>query len=88
MQVENGQSESAELVCSEYFSAYKTRVDGRIAFDADRSSFGALVVLDGDAIIECNGAELHANLYDSFFVNADTYDVLVTGNCTYLYVRM
>jgi mannose-6-phosphate isomerase len=88
VQVENGQSESAELVSSEYFSAYKTRVDGRIAFDADRSSFGALVVLDGDAIIECNGAELHANLYDSFFVNADTYDVLVTGNCTYLYVRM
>jgi mannose-6-phosphate isomerase len=88
VQVENGQSESAELVSSEYFSAYKTRVDGRIAFDADRSSFGALILLDGDAIIECSNAELHANLYDSFFVNADTYDVLVTGNCTYLYVRM
>jgi mannose-6-phosphate isomerase len=88
VQVENGQSESAELVSSEYFSAYKTRVDGRIAFDADRSSFGALIILDGDAIIECSNAELHANLYDSFFVNADTYDVLVTGNCTYLYVRM
>ena len=51
----------------------------------DNESFGSILLIEGSATIENEGTTLEVNKGESVFVDANSGDVKITGNCQWIY---
>lgn len=86
--LEDGASQSSELCICDQFDVTKTRVDGRVEFDCSDASFATLIMVEGNGLVEHDDTTLHMEPGNAAFIEAKTYDVKVTGNCTYILIRV
>ena len=54
----------------------------------DDESFGSILLIEGSATIENEGTILEVNKGESVFVDANSGDVKITGNCQWIYSRV
>ena len=57
-------------------------------FNVDDESFGSILLIEGSATIENEGTILEVNKGESVFVDANSGDVKITGNCQWIYSRV
>lgn len=65
----------------EYFTVYSVDVDSRAEFVADETSFQSILLLEGNAVLECGGEKLSLKKGDSVFVPAGCGEYTISGKC-------
>ena len=83
--IEDGEAETVMLATCEYFTTFETTVHGKVTIDVDESSFGSIIVVEGECVIRNEGDTIHAKKGDSIFVDAGSGAVEIEGNCQYIY---
>ena len=83
--IEDGEGETVMLATCEYFTTFETTVHGKVTIDVDESSFGSIIVVEGECVIRNEGDTIHAKKGDSIFVDAGSGAVEIEGNCQYIY---
>ncbi len=62
--------------------------NGTTTLHVDDESFGSILLIEGNATIENNGTTLEVNKGDSVFIDANSGNVKITGNCQWIYSRV
>ena len=65
----------------EYFTVYSVDVDSRAEFISDETSFQSILLLEGEAVLECGGEKLSLKKGDSVFVPAGCVEYTISGKC-------
>lgn len=60
------------LANSDVFTTFKTELNGTVKIDQDEDSFGSIVMIEGEAVINSDGGEIPASKGDTFFIDAGT----------------
>lgn len=68
----------------EYFTVDKVDVENTHSFTVDETSFYSVLMLDGSAVITCEGEPKTAAKGDSFFIAAGSGAVSINGKCSLL----
>lgn len=76
------------MASCEYFTTYESTLNGTTTLHIDDESFGSILLIDGSATIENDGTTLEANKGDSVFIDANSGDVKIQGNCQWIYSRV
>ena len=84
----NGDCDTVRLATCEYFTTYESTLNGTTTLQVDDESFGSILLIEGNATIENDGTTLEANKGDSVFIDANSGDVKITGNCQWIYSRV
>lgn len=84
----NGDCDTARLATCEYFTTYESTLNGTTTLYVDDESFGSILLIEGNATIENDGTTLEVNKGDSVFIDANSGDVKITGNCQWIYSRV
>ena len=83
-----GDLDTIRLASCEYFTTYESTLKGTATIHVDDESFGSILLIEGSCTIENNGTVLEANKGDSIFVDANSGDVKITGDCQWIYSRV
>ena len=84
----NGNCDTVRLATCEYFTTYESTLNGTTTLHVDDESFGSILLIEGSATIENDGTTLEANKGDSVFIDANSGDVKIQGNCQWIYSRV
>lgn len=84
----NGDAKSVMLASCDLFTTYETTCKGTTTFTVDDESFASLVILDGAGTITNDGETLEFKKGDSIFIAANSGDVIVNGDCQWIYSRV
>ena len=84
----NGDCDTVRLATCEYFTTYESTLNGTTTLHVDDESFGSILLIEGNATIENDGTTLEVNKGDSVFIDANSGDVKITGNCQWIYSRV
>lgn len=84
----NGDCDTIRLATCEYFTTYESTLNGTTTLHVDDESFGSILLIEGNATIENDGTTLEVNKGDSVFIDANSGDVKITGNCQWIYSRV
>lgn len=84
----NGDCDTVRLATCEYFTTYESTLNGTTTLYVDDESFGSILLIEGNATIENDGTTLEVNKGDSVFIDANSGDVKITGNCQWIYSRV
>ena len=83
---------SNDLLCrpcgSWKYTTYESTLNGTTTLHVDDESFGSILLIEGSATIENDGTTLEVNKGDSVFVDANSGNVKITGNCQWIYSRV
>lgn len=71
-----------------YFSVIKYEISESESILVDESSFQAVVFLEGEGEIECDGAVSLFKPADTYFIPAGKKKIQINGNCTLLNIRV
>ena len=69
-------------------SPIESTLNGTTTLYVDDESFGSILLIEGNATIENDGTTLEVNKGDSVFIDANSGDVKITGNCQWIYSRV
>ena len=83
--IEDGNAKTVMLANSDVFTTFKTELNGTVKIDQDEDSFGSIVMIEGEAVINSDGGEIPASKGDTFFIDAGTKNIEIQGKGTYLY---
>ena len=83
-----GDCDTVRLASCEYFTTYESTLNGTTTLHVDDESFGSILLIEGSATIENEGTILEVNKGESVFVDANSGDVKITGNCQWIYSRV
>ena len=84
----NGDCDTVRLATCEYFTTFESTLNGTTTLHVDDESFGSILLIEGNATIENDGTTLEVNKGDSVFIDANSGDVKITGNCQWIYSRV
>ena len=70
------------------FYNIESTLNGTTTLHVDDESFGSILLIEGSATIENDGTTLEANKGDSVFIDANSGDVKIQGNCQWIYSRV
>ena len=84
----NGDCDTVRLATCEYFTTYESTLNGTTTLHVDDESFGSILLIKGNATIENDGTTLEVNKGDSVFIDANSGDVKIQGNCQWIYSRV
>lgn len=84
---ENGAVKRLLSKC-EYFTVYSVDVSEKASFNADKTSFHNILILDGNAVLSCGGTSLALKKGDSVFVPAGCGDYTLTGEFKSVFTRI
>ena len=76
------------LVTCPYFTTIKYEVDGTFDHHVSEESFEAIVVLDGSITILNNGCSINLKKGESCFIDANTNNIQISGDASFLTVRV
>ena len=76
------------MATCEYFTTFESTLNGTTTLHVDDESFGSILLIEGSATIENDGTTLEVNKGDSVFIDANSGDVKITGNCQWIYSRV
>lgn len=72
----------------DYFTSFETTLKGSTSIHVDEESFGALVLVEGSAVVENQDTKLELQKGDTIFITANSGEVKVTGDCQWIYSRV
>ena len=72
----------------DYFTTEDVKLEGKVSFVADETSFNGILCLDGEAVLEANGEKLTLKKGMSAFVPAGTGEYTLNGKADLLRTRI
>lgn len=76
------------LINCPFFNVYKYKIFDNVTLNASKSSFHAIIVLEGSGQIKSDKKSVIFKAYDTFFIPANTSEYEISGNSTVIVVTL